>query len=100
MLVVGAQWWKQPISEHLGLAVILKSHHKNRGLQKGLQLGPRRAIPLSLLARDWPEALKHLEEQFQNPIPQATDGRFVMPVMPNGIPIGCQNLRHVLLRLF
>ena len=59
---------------------------QNRGLQKGLQLGPRRAIPLSLLARDWPEALKHLEEQFQNPIPQATDGRFVMPVMPNGIP--------------
>ena len=59
---------------------------QNRGLQKGLQLGPRRAIPLSLLARDWPEALTHLEEQFQNPIPQATDGRFVMPVMPNGIP--------------
>ena len=75
-----------PISEHLGLAVISEITPQNRGLQKGLQLGPRRAIPLSLLARDWPEALKHLEEQFQNPIPQATDGRFVMPVMPNGIP--------------
>ena len=57
-----------------------------RGLAKGLQLGPRRAIPLSLLARDWPEAITHLETQLNNPVPQATDGRFVMPLMPNGIP--------------
>ena len=57
-----------------------------RGLAKGLQLGPRRAIPLSLLARDWPEAIGHLETQLNNPVPQATDGRFVMPLMPDGIP--------------
>ena len=57
-----------------------------RGLQKGLSLGPRRAIPLSLLARDWPEALKHLEAQLSNPVPQATDGRFIIPMMPDGIP--------------
>ena len=57
-----------------------------RGLAKGLQLGPRRAIPLSLLARDWPEAIAHLETQLNNPVPQATDGRFVMPLMPDGIP--------------
>ena len=58
----------------------------SRGRQKGLSLGPRRAIPLSLLARDWPEALTHLEAQLSNPVPQATDGRFVMPMMPDGIP--------------
>jgi len=59
---------------------------QNRGLATGLQLGPRRAIPLSLLARDWPQALNDLEAQWQNPVPQATDGRFVMPMMPQGIP--------------
>ena len=59
---------------------------QSRGLAKGLMLGPRRAIPLSLLARDWPKALDHLEAQLQNPVPQATDGRFIMPMMPNGIP--------------
>ena len=59
---------------------------QNRGLATGLQLGPRRAIPLCLLARDWPQALSHLEAQWQNPVPQATDGRFVMPMMPQGIP--------------
>ncbi len=59
---------------------------QNRGLAKGLMLGPRRAIPLSLLARDWPKALDHLEAQLQNPVPQATDGRFIMPMMPHGIP--------------
>ena len=59
---------------------------QNRGLATGLQLGPRRAIPLSLLARDWPQALTYLEAQWQNPVPQATDGRFVMPMMPQGIP--------------
>ena len=58
----------------------------SRGLQKGLSLGPRRAIPLSLLARDWPEALTHLEAQLANPVPQATDGRFIIPMMPDGIP--------------
>lgn len=59
---------------------------QSRGLATGLQLGPRRAIPLSLLARDWPDAIAILEEQFQNPVPQATDGRFVMPMMAQGIP--------------
>ena len=59
---------------------------QSRGLQKGLLLGPRRAIPLSLLARDWPQAVEILEAQWQNPVPQATDGRFIMPMMPNGIP--------------
>ena len=57
-----------------------------RGLQKGLSLGPRRAIPLSLLARDWPQAISHLEDQLASPVPQATDGRFIIPMMPNGIP--------------
>lgn len=57
-----------------------------RGVQKGLKLGPRRAIPLSLLAQEWPDAIQHMENQLQSPVPQATDGRFIMPMMPDGIP--------------
>ncbi len=59
---------------------------QSRGLKKGLSLGPRRAIPLSLLARDYPQAITALEAQLQNPVPQATDARFIMPMMPDGIP--------------
>ena len=59
---------------------------QSRGLETGVTLGPRRAIPLSLLARDWPQAISLLEAQLQNPVPLATDGRFIMPMMPDGIP--------------
>ena len=58
----------------------------SRGTAGGLTLGPRRAVPLSLLASQWPEASDRLAAQLDIAVPMATDGRFVMPMMPNGVP--------------
>ena len=58
----------------------------SRGTAGGLTLGPRRAVPLSLLALQWPEAKDRLAAQLDVAVPMATDGRFVMPLMPNGVP--------------
>ena len=56
-----------------------------RGTAGGLTLGPRRAVPLSLLATQWPQVKDILAEQLGVSVPMATDGRFVMPLMPNGV---------------
>ena len=52
----------------------------------GLELGPRRAMPLSLLALKWPQIKDHLKAQLAVSIPMATDARFVFPIMPDGAP--------------
>ena len=57
-----------------------------RGTTGGLALGPRRAVPLSLLATQWPEVKDKLAEQLAVAVPMSTDARFVMPLMPNGVP--------------
>ena len=57
----------------------------SRGRNGGLTLGPRRAIPLSLLSRDWPELKSYLKQQLDAPIAQATDARFAVPVFPDNI---------------
>ncbi|MEC7586360.1 MAG: hydantoinase/oxoprolinase family protein, partial [Pseudomonadota bacterium] len=57
-----------------------------RGSTGGLALGPRRAVPLSLLATQWPEVKDKLAEQLAVAVPMSTDARFVMPLMPNGVP--------------
>ena len=57
-----------------------------RGTAGGLTLGPRRAMPLSSLATQWPEVKDKLAEQLTVAVPMATDARFVMPLMPNGVP--------------
>jgi N-methylhydantoinase A/oxoprolinase/acetone carboxylase beta subunit len=57
-----------------------------RGTSGGLTLGPRRAVPLSLLATQWPELKDKLAEQLAIAVPMSTDARFVMPLMPNGVP--------------
>lgn len=57
-----------------------------RGTAGGLTLGPRRAVPLSMLATQWPEAKDKLVEQLGVAVPMGTDGRFVIPLMPNGVP--------------
>ena len=57
-----------------------------RGTTGGLALGPRRAVPLSLLATQWPEVKDKLAEQLAIAVPMSTDARFVMPLMPNGVP--------------
>jgi N-methylhydantoinase A/oxoprolinase/acetone carboxylase beta subunit len=49
-----------------------------RGEDGGPALGPRRVVPLSLLASEWPEALALLERQAARPQPREHDGRFVL----------------------
>ncbi|MEX0503491.1 hydantoinase/oxoprolinase N-terminal domain-containing protein [Alphaproteobacteria bacterium LSUCC0719] len=57
-----------------------------RGTATGLTMGPRRAVPLSLLAMQWPDAKRRLAAQLDVSVPMATDGRFVIPLMPHGVP--------------
>lgn len=58
----------------------------DRGIKGGVTLGPRRAIPISSLAQQYPHILKLLDEQLDNPIPSATDARFVVPVFSGEPP--------------
>lgn len=51
-----------------------------------LTLGPRRAVPLSLLATQHPEIKTQLEHQLAQAIALPSDGKFILPVMPDGIP--------------
>jgi N-methylhydantoinase A/oxoprolinase/acetone carboxylase beta subunit len=46
--------------------------------EAGLALGPRRVVPLSLLASQWPEILALLAEQAERAIARDHDGRFVL----------------------
>jgi len=50
--------------------------------EKRLVAGPRRALPLSLLARDWPDALAVLREQLARPWGKTHDGRFALRLRP------------------
>ncbi|MEK9760396.1 MAG: hydantoinase/oxoprolinase family protein, partial [Candidatus Puniceispirillum sp.] len=52
----------------------------------GLTLGPRRAVPLSLMAQSWPAIKTHLARQLDLAIPLSTDARFIFPIMPDGVP--------------
>ena len=56
------------------------------GRDGGVTLGPRRAVPLSLLATQHPEIIAIMEEQLGLAVPMQTDARFVFPVMPDGVP--------------
>ena len=57
-----------------------------RGRAGGLTLGPRRAVPLSLMAQSWPAIKTHLARQLDLAIPLGTDARFIFPIMPDGVP--------------
>lgn len=46
--------------------------------EKRLVVGPRRVVPLSLLARDHPAVLETLREQARRAWPKAHDGRFAL----------------------
>ena len=62
---------------------------RSRDMVAGVNLGPRRAVPLSLLATEHPEIKAVLEAQAGQAIAQATDGRFVIPLMSEetgGVP--------------
>ena len=58
----------------------------DRGVIGGVTLGPRRVVPLSVLAGDHPEIKAKLEEQLLNPVPSNTDARFVVPLFTGDIP--------------
>ncbi|MDH3593807.1 MAG: hydantoinase/oxoprolinase family protein [Rhodospirillales bacterium] len=47
-----------------------------------LTVGPRRALPLSLLARDRPEVLEELRCQAARTAPEVEDGRFALRLRP------------------
>lgn len=54
---------------------------RTEGLQGGVSLGPKRLVPVSLLAMEAPEAvLPVLEAQLRAPVPMENDGRFVRAV--------------------
>jgi N-methylhydantoinase A/oxoprolinase/acetone carboxylase beta subunit len=57
-----------------------------RGREGGVTLGPRRAVPLALLATQHPAIIASMEDQLQLAVPMQTDARFVFPVMPDGVP--------------
>ena len=51
-----------------------------------IQLGPGRAIPLSLLALTHDNIKNIMKKQLEQPIAHATDGRFILPAMMGNIP--------------
>ena len=57
-----------------------------RGVGGGVTLGPRRALPISALAKTHPEITAILDEQLANPIPNALDARFVVPLFSGEPP--------------
>ncbi|MCB4378923.1 hydantoinase/oxoprolinase family protein, partial [Synechococcus sp. MU1644] len=64
-----------------GLGGDSEVHFVTEGLRGGVTLGPRRVLPVSLLAQEAPEAvLPVLELQMRNTTPGEHDGRFVRAV--------------------
>ena len=63
--------------------------HLTAGLEGGLRLGPKRVMPISLLARDHPQVVhKALDLALATGLPSEDGGRFVVPVwneMPEGL---------------
>jgi N-methylhydantoinase A/oxoprolinase/acetone carboxylase beta subunit len=51
--------------------------------EKMMRVGPRRVVPISLLARDHPEIVAILDEQAARPWPKAHDGRFAIKLREN-----------------
>lgn len=53
----------------------------SRELKGGVSLGPRRAIPLSLLSTQQPHIKEVLNQQIKQAVAQATDGRFLQTMV-------------------
>ena len=51
-----------------------------------IKLGPRRALPLSLLGKQFPTCISIMEQQLLAPIALATDARFIIPLMSKKVP--------------
>lgn len=64
-----------------GLGGDSEVHFLSEGLQGGVTLGPRRVVPVSLMAVDAPEVVhKALDSQLRSTTPGDHDGRFVRAV--------------------
>ncbi|MEZ5777526.1 MAG: hydantoinase/oxoprolinase family protein [Paracoccaceae bacterium] len=65
--------------------------HLIEGLETGLSLGPRRLVPVSLAAKDWP-GLVHdaLDNWLTLDTPGDHDGRFALPMWRGTAPQGLQ----------
>jgi N-methylhydantoinase A/oxoprolinase/acetone carboxylase beta subunit len=64
-----------------GLGGDSEVHFVGSGLQGGVTLGPRRVVPVSLIAQEAPDAvLPALEAQLRSVVPGEHDGRFVLAV--------------------
>ena len=58
----------------------------DRGMIGGVRLGPRRVIPVSVLAATHPEIETWLDTQLLNPVASDTDARFVLPLFEGEPP--------------
>jgi N-methylhydantoinase A/oxoprolinase/acetone carboxylase beta subunit len=69
-----------------GLGGDSEVHFISEGLQGGVTLGPRRLLPISLLAMDAPEIVHSaLDSQLRSTTPGEYDGRFVRPVLGQSV---------------
>ncbi|MDR6264819.1 hydantoinase/oxoprolinase family protein [Roseobacter sp. N2S] len=68
-----------------GLGGDSEVHLERDGLSGGLTLGPRRVLPISLAAQQFPEVVKRaLEQQITKERLSEYDGRFVVPIRHSG----------------
>ncbi len=80
-----------------GLGGDSEVHFISEGLQGGVTLGPRRVLPVSLIALDDPKVVHDaLDQQLRNPTVGEYDGRFVRAV-PGLRPVGLEERERVLL---
>lgn len=80
-----------------GLGGDSQVHIQTAGLKGGLELGPRRVVPVSLIAAEAPEVVhRALDKQLNAPVVGEHDGRFVRAVQ--GLPAsGLGEREHMLL---
>jgi len=58
----------------------------DRGITGGVRLGPRRVIPISVLAATHEQIVPWLDSQLLNPVASENDARFVMPLFAGEPP--------------
>ncbi|XDZ66188.1 hydantoinase/oxoprolinase N-terminal domain-containing protein [Alphaproteobacteria bacterium LSUCC0684] len=71
----------------------------DRGTKGGVRLGPRRLVPLAVLAKDHDRVEGWLDEQLLNPVPSALDGRFVFPLFSGEPPLWLTRSEATMARL-
>ncbi len=78
-----------------GLGGDSQVHLTTGGLAAAITLGPRRVMPVSLLAKDWPEMVHGaLDAQLAASTIGEFDGRFVMAIQRMDVALGGQNERE------